>query len=425
MANRLARESSPYLLLHAENPVDWYPWGEEAFARARAEDKPIFLSVGYSTCYWCHVMERECFSDPEIARADERRLRLHQARPGGAARSRRDLHGRHPAPHALRRLAELAVPHPRPEAVLRGNVLPAPRRHGPARLPARARVAPRGVGASARRGAASRPRRSRRRCGEHLAAARRRARAVPERDARRLRRRRRSRPASTRAGAASAARPKFPSPSNLVLPARSGRRRDEAARRCWSRTLDHMARGGIHDQLAGGFHRYSTDAQWLVPHFEKMLYDNAALARLYAEADAARAGARLRARGASHPRLRARGADRAPRRLPLRDRRGDRRPRGRLLHLDARRSSKARCRRRSDALLSRRLRLRRAAHLRARPLRPAPAAAPRRARAERGRLGRRAAAPARAAAARALLAARDRSASGRSWTTRSWPTGTA
>ena len=67
MANRLARESSPYLLLHKDNPVDWYPWGEEAFARARAEDKPIFLSVGYSTCYWCHVMERESFSVPDIA----------------------------------------------------------------------------------------------------------------------------------------------------------------------------------------------------------------------------------------------------------------------------------------------------------------------------------------------------------------------
>src|SRR4249920_2692795 len=65
--NRLAGEKSPYLLQHANNPVDWFPWGEEAFERARREDKPIFLSVGYSTCYWCHVMERECFSDPEIA----------------------------------------------------------------------------------------------------------------------------------------------------------------------------------------------------------------------------------------------------------------------------------------------------------------------------------------------------------------------
>jgi len=67
--NRLANEKSPYLLQHADNPVDWYPWGEEAFERARNENKPIFLSVGYSTCYWCHVMERESFSDPEIARA--------------------------------------------------------------------------------------------------------------------------------------------------------------------------------------------------------------------------------------------------------------------------------------------------------------------------------------------------------------------
>ena len=108
MANRLARESSPYLLLHAENPVDWYPWGEEAFARARAEDKPIFLSIGYSTCYWCHVMERESFSDPEIARAAERGLRLRQGRPRGAARRGRDLHDGDAAPDALGRLAELA-----------------------------------------------------------------------------------------------------------------------------------------------------------------------------------------------------------------------------------------------------------------------------------------------------------------------------
>src|SRR5918994_1593197 len=66
-ANRLARETSPYLLLHAHNPVDWYPWGPEAFAKAKAENKPVFLSIGYSSCYWCHVMERECFMDPEIA----------------------------------------------------------------------------------------------------------------------------------------------------------------------------------------------------------------------------------------------------------------------------------------------------------------------------------------------------------------------
>ena len=93
-ANRLAKETSPYLLLHAHNPVDWYPWGPEAFAKAKAENKPIFLSVGYSSCYWCHVMERESFVDPEIAKALNAELRLHQGRPRGAARRRPDLHGR-------------------------------------------------------------------------------------------------------------------------------------------------------------------------------------------------------------------------------------------------------------------------------------------------------------------------------------------
>ena len=77
-SNRLAKETSPYLLLHAHNPVDWYPWGPEAFAKAKAENKPIFLSVGYSSCYWCHVMERESFVDPEIAKALNAELRLHQ-----------------------------------------------------------------------------------------------------------------------------------------------------------------------------------------------------------------------------------------------------------------------------------------------------------------------------------------------------------
>jgi len=81
-ANRLAKETSPYLLLHAHNPVDWYPWGPEAFARAKAEQKPIFLSIGYSSCYWCHVMERESFMDPEIARF-LRALREYQGRSRG------------------------------------------------------------------------------------------------------------------------------------------------------------------------------------------------------------------------------------------------------------------------------------------------------------------------------------------------------
>ena len=99
-ANRLAKETSPYLLLHAHNPVDWYPWGPEAFARAKAENKPIFLSVGYSSCYWCHVMERESFMDAEIAKASEREFRVHQGRPRRAARRRPGLHGRAPGVRA-------------------------------------------------------------------------------------------------------------------------------------------------------------------------------------------------------------------------------------------------------------------------------------------------------------------------------------
>ena len=93
MANRLADETSPYLLQHKDNPVDWYPWGEEALARAREEDRPILLSIGYSACHWCHVMERESFEDAETAAADERAFVLHQARPRGAAGPRLDLHG--------------------------------------------------------------------------------------------------------------------------------------------------------------------------------------------------------------------------------------------------------------------------------------------------------------------------------------------
>ena len=114
-ANRLAKETSPYLLLHAHNPVDWYPWGPEAFARAKAENKPIFLSVGYSSCYWCHVMERGDFVDPEIAKACERRLRVHRGRPRRAARCRSGLYGRGSSVWS-RRLADVAVPDARRHA---------------------------------------------------------------------------------------------------------------------------------------------------------------------------------------------------------------------------------------------------------------------------------------------------------------------
>ena len=94
MPNRLAHETSPYLLQHADNPVDWYPWGEEAFAKAREEDKPILLSIGYSACHWCHVMERESFENAETAKLMNEHFVQRQGRPRGAARRRLDLHGR-------------------------------------------------------------------------------------------------------------------------------------------------------------------------------------------------------------------------------------------------------------------------------------------------------------------------------------------
>ncbi len=123
--NRLARERSPYLLQHAGNPVDWYPWGDDAFARARAEDKPIFLSIGYSTCHWCHVMEHESFVERGDRRAAEPRLRLDQGRSRGAARRRPRLHGVRAGDDRLRRLADDGVPDAGPEAVLRRHLLSA------------------------------------------------------------------------------------------------------------------------------------------------------------------------------------------------------------------------------------------------------------------------------------------------------------
>jgi len=281
LANRLAGESSPYLLLHKDNPVDWHPWGEEAFARARAEDKPIFLSVGYSTCYWCHVMERESFSDPEIARqlnegfvcikvdreerpeVDEIYMGATQliTRSGGWPNSvfltlelkpffagtyfpPADARGRPGFPRVLQSLREAWL-FRRPELLQQAELV--------AQAMQQHLAGPRGSGA------ATLP-------GEELAA-------------------------STEAALASrfdprwggfGQAPKFPSPANLYF--LLDRAASIEAREMLVFTLDAMARGGLQDQLAGGFHRYSTDEAWLVPHFEKMLYDNAALARLYAEA---------------------------------------------------------------------------------------------------------------------------------------------
>ena len=282
MANRLARESSPYLLLHKDNPVDWLPWGEEAFARARAEDKPIFLSVGYSTCYWCHVMERESFSVPEIARqlnegfvcvkvdreerpdVDEIYMAATQliTRSGGWPNSvfltpdlkpffagtyfpPTDGRGRPGFPRVLQGLREAWL-FRRPELLQQADMV------------AQAMT-------------------------EHLTASRGKAASLPDAElAKAVEDGLAARFDPEWGGFGSA--PKFPSPANLFfLLERAG---GDEAREMLVTTLDRMARGGLMDQLAGGFHRYSTDEAWLVPHFEKMLYDNAALAWLYAEASA-------------------------------------------------------------------------------------------------------------------------------------------
>jgi len=287
LANRLARESSPYLLLHKDNPVDWYPWGEEAFTRARADDKPIFLSVGYSTCYWCHVMERESFSEPEIARqlnegfvcikvdreerpeVDEIYMGATQliTRSGGWPNSvfltpdlkpffagtyfpPDDARGRPGFPRVLQGLRQAWL-FRRAELVQQAEVV--------AQAMEQHLGGPRGE-------AGTLP-------GQELGAATQAALAA------------RFDPQWGGFGHA----PKFPSPANLYF--LLDRIDSDEARKMLVVTLDAMARGGLMDQLAGGFHRYSTDEAWLVPHFEKMLYDNAALARLYSEAAAIAPGA--------------------------------------------------------------------------------------------------------------------------------------
>jgi uncharacterized protein len=279
VTNRLGRESSPYLLLHAENPVDWFPWGEEAFQKAREQDKPIFLSIGYSTCYWCHVMERESFSDPEIARE----LNEHFVSIKLDREERPDVDEIYMTATQLLTQSggwpnSLFLTHDL-KPFFAGTYFPPSDRHGRPGFP-RILQAIREAWALRRVEVVEQ--------AESLADAIRAQGAadqsaeIPEAalavEAQSLLSRRFD---ATWGGFGRA--PKFPSPSNLFL-LLDRADSDPAAREMLVVTLDRMARGGIQDQLGGGFHRYSVDAQWLVPHFEKMLYDNAALARLYAEA---------------------------------------------------------------------------------------------------------------------------------------------
>ena len=276
--NRLAQETSPYLLQHAHNPVDWYPWGEEAFARARAEDKPVLLSVGYSACHWCHVMERESFENTEIAalmnagyisiKVDrEERPDVDQIYMGAV----QALTGRGGWPMTV-----FMTPDGRP--FYGGTYYPPEDRHG---LPGFPRVLT--AIAEAYRERRDSLLRQADQLVEHVVQNS----SVPEAaDAVGVALLEQA--AATLKGQYDAqfggfgGAPKFPAAMTLEFLLRRWRATGDAeALAMVEHTLQQMAAGGIYDQLGGGFHRYSVDDHWLVPHFEKMLYDNALLARLY------------------------------------------------------------------------------------------------------------------------------------------------
>ncbi|MCD7948067.1 MAG: thioredoxin domain-containing protein [Oscillospiraceae bacterium] len=272
--NRLIHETSPYLLQHAYNPVDWWPWCEEAFAKAKAEDKPVFLSIGYSTCHWCHVMERESFEDTEAARLlndgfiavkvdKEERQDIDSVYMGVC----QALTGRGGWPLTILMTAEQ-------KPFFAGTYLPKRGRFGQTGLMEllelvraqwntdRARLLRYGEQITS----------AAERAGTAAAASRFDGRQVIALAYAQLRG-----SFDARYGGFGAA-PKFPTPHQLLLLLRGhhlhvGDRALEMA----EQTLTAMYRGGIYDHIGGGFSRYSTDRQWLAPHFEKMLYDNALL----------------------------------------------------------------------------------------------------------------------------------------------------
>ena len=280
-ANRLAHETSPYLRQHAHNPVDWYPWGEEALHLARAEDKPIFLSIGYSACHWCHVMEQECFEDPGIAAVmNEFFINIKVDRE-----ERPDLDQIYMAAVQLitRRggwpMSVFLTPEGKPF-------------YGGTYWPPTSRQGMRGFRDILhqmhdiwvnRRGevyessnnlvdAISRftaPKFDQSELDESL---------LKNAEQAML-------SAFDRVHGGFGGAPKFPHPMDLRVLLRTWKRfGNQAALDAVVLTLEKMAGGGIYDHLGGGFHRYSTDAHWLVPHFEKMLYDNALLVPVYLEA---------------------------------------------------------------------------------------------------------------------------------------------
>ncbi len=280
LRNRLIHEKSPYLLQHANNPVDWYPWGEEAFEKARAEDRPIFLSIGYSSCHWCHVMEQESFEDLDVAAAmnaafvnikvdREERPDVDEVYMTAAQM----MTGRGGWPLSI-------IMTPEKVPFFAATYIPKEDRWGQ-------------VGMLSLIAAIQRRWQTRRQelldiGGQVKNALRQTQRETPgdelneglldvafQQLAERF---------DSRHGGFGS-RPKFPTPHNLLFLLRYWRRTgNPQALTMVEQTLQAMRRGGVFDHVGFGFHRYSTDAEWLLPHFEKMLYDQALLTMAYTEA---------------------------------------------------------------------------------------------------------------------------------------------
>jgi uncharacterized protein YyaL (SSP411 family) len=280
-ANRLINETSPYLLQHAHNPVDWYPWGEEAFEKARAEDKPVLVSIGYSACHWCHVMEHESFEDQAVAAVQNERF----------VNIKVDMEERPDVDQIYMNFVQITTgrggwpmnvfltPDKRP--FFGGTYFPPAPRYG---MPSWTQIL-----MSISEAYNTRRDELEDSANEIVTQLKKMSTVEPasgtlEREMLNSAFRSFERTFDTVNGGFGGA-PKFPQAMSLEFLLRYHHATgDERALALVTHTLDKMAMGGIYDQLGGGFHRYSVDAIWLVPHFEKMLYDNAQLVRVYLHA---------------------------------------------------------------------------------------------------------------------------------------------
>ncbi|MEW6181817.1 MAG: thioredoxin domain-containing protein [Bacillota bacterium] len=293
MANRLTREKSPYLLQHADNPVDWYPWGQEAFEAAKRENKPVFLSIGYSTCHWCHVMSRESFEDEEVARLmNEVFVNVKVDRE-----ERPDIDGVYMTVCQVMTgsggwpLTVIMTPDKKP--FFTATYIPKESRFG--------RIGMMELTPQIKRIWESRRDEIESKAGQVVSVVKELAQGAGGEEIgetslktafEQLLR------AFDKEHGGFGAAPKFPMPHSLTFLLRYWKRSGDArALEMVERTLEAMRSGGVYDHIGFGFHRYSTDAEWFLPHFEKMLYDQALLAIAYLEAYQA-TGKRLYARTA-------------------------------------------------------------------------------------------------------------------------------